>query len=327
MSQDSHAGREALARQGLCPYCLTRLTTGGRCPNCGLTDGVCLSAPHHLPLGTVLNDRYLVGRALGEGGFGVTYLGYDRCLGTRVAVKEYFPVDLATRTGSGLAVLPRTGPCGQEYDLGLKRFLTEARTMARMEKQPQIVLVRDYFESNGTAYIAMEYVEGTSFVRLVEQWGGRIPTRELLPLVDPLFSALQAVHQAGLIHRDISPDNLMVERGVVRLLDFGCAREATQGSETLTVALKRGYAPIEQYQCKGQGPWTDVYALSATLYFCLTGRVPPPSLDRVLEDELVSPRVLGADLTAGQEAALLKGLAGRPRRRYQSVEELHAGLY
>ncbi|MCD8334897.1 MAG: serine/threonine protein kinase, partial [Clostridiales bacterium] len=294
---------------------------------CGLTQGTYTPSPHHLPPGTVLAKRYLVGRVLGEDGFGITYIGCDLRLEMKVAIKEYFPVDRVSRfSPNSISVLVRTEDNSRGYEHGLEKFLREARVMAKIEKQPQIVPVRDFFEANNTAYIVMEYVEGTNFQELVKQQGGRIPAKELLPLIEPLFSALKALHEAGLIHRDISPDNLMLEQGSVRLLDFGCAREATR-NETMTIALKRGYAPIEQYQQKGQGPWTDVYALSATIYYCLTGRVPPQSLDRILEDELVPPRDLGVDLTPGQQKALLKGMAIQPRRRYQSVEELHAGLY
>ena len=246
----------------------------------------------------------------------------------KVAIKEYFPTDRASRhSATSLEVHSFVGKNAQSYERGLQRFLYEARTMARMEKQPQIVMVRDFFEANNTAYIVMEYVEGTNFIELAKQRGGRIPAGELFPLIEPLFTALSAMHKAGLIHRDISPDNLMLEHGSVRLLDFGCARESSSGTETMTVALKQGYAPIEQYQRKGQGPWTDVYALSATIYFCLTGRVPPQSLDRLLSDELVTPRKLGVDITPGQQRALLKGMAVNPEKRFQSVEELHAGLY
>lgn len=199
--------------------------------------------------------------------------------------------------------------------------------MAKMDKQPVIVSVRDFFESNNTAYIVMEYVEGVTFKDLVAQRGGRIPAGSLLHTVEPLFSALSAMHSLGLLHRDISPENLMLENGEIRLLDFGCARESQGGDATVTIALKQGYAPVEQYQNKGQGPWTDVYALSATIYYCLTGQKPPQSMDRLMEDELVPPRRMGADLTEKQEKALLYGMGVRPRRRFQSVEELHTALY
>lgn len=314
--------------RAFCPYCMTPVEAGAACAVCGLTAGTYTPAPHHLPPGTVLKDRYLVGRVLGEGGFGITYIGCDLQLELKVAIKEYFPTDKANRVAqSSLAVSSYSGSAGSRYEGGKKRFLQEARTMARMDKQPVIVGARDFFEANNTAYIVMEYVEGTTFKDLVAQRGGRIPVDELLRLIEPLFSALGAMHSAGLIHRDISPENLMLEQGTVRLLDFGCARESTDGNATLTIALKHGYAPIEQYQNKGQGPWTDVYALSATIYYCITGKKPPQAMDRLCEDELILPRKLGVALTEKQEKALLCGMGIRPKRRFQSVQELHAALY
>lgn len=310
-----------------CPYCMSKTDGDAPCPKCGLTEGAYQPKPHHLPPGSILLGRYLIGRVLGEGGFGITYIGFDLRLELKVAVKEYFPSNWVTRSAEqSLAVTRYTGASGS-YEHGLERFLREARTMAKVVKQREIVSVRDFFEANDTAYIVMEYVDGTTFKELVAQRGGRIEPKELFSLVEPLFPALAAVHAAGLIHRDISPDNLMLEGSCVRLLDFGCAREATLGSETMTITLKHGFAPIEQYQHKGQGPWTDVYALSATLYYCLTGKTPPQALDRLLDDELILPRRLGVALTEQQEKALLRGMAVRQHQRFRTVEELHAALY
>lgn len=311
-----------------CPYCMAPVEDGKPCGACGLTQGSYTPSPHHLPPGTVLKERYLVGRVLGEGGFGITYIGCDLQLELKVAIKEYFPTDKASRVSqASLDVASYTGAAGVNYNKGLEKFLQEARTIARMDKQPVIVNVRDFFEINHTAYIVMEYVEGTTFKELVEQRGGRIPAGELLYLIEPLFFALKEMHGNGLIHRDISPENLMIEKGEVRLLDFGCARESADGGNTLTIALKHGYAPVEQYQSKGQGPWTDVYALSATIYYCLTGRKPPQAMDRLVEDELIPPRKLGVDLTQRQEKALLHGMGVAPKRRFQSMEEFHTALY
>ncbi len=314
--------------KNFCPYCMGPVEEGVACPSCGLTAGAYTPSPHHLPLGTILMGRYLIGRVLGEGGFGITYIGCDLRLELKVAIKEYFPTDKVTRLArETLDVTSYMGAASAGYEEGKVRFLNEPRTMARMDKQPEIVGVRDFFECNNTAYIVMEFVNGTTFKELVAQKGGRIPAKELLPVIEPLFSALSAMHQQGLIHRDISPDNLMLERGALRLLDFGCARESSRGTETMTITLKHGFAPLEQYQHKGQGPWTDVYALAATIYYCLTGKVPPQALDRLCEDELILPRKLGVDITERQEQALLYGMGIRPRRRFQSVEELHAALY
>lgn len=311
-----------------CTYCLNPLEREAPCPVCGRSEGAYAPLPHHLPPGTMLLGRYLIGRVLGEGGFGITYIGLDLRLELRVAIKEYFPTDRVTRMSQvSLCVTQLMGAEDDGFQRGKERFLYEARTLARMEKQPEIVTVRDYFEENGTAYIVMEYVEGTTFKSWVKQNGGRIPPEELFSTIEPLFGALDAVHRSGLIHRDISPDNLMLENGMVRLLDFGCARESAGGTKTMTVALKHGFAPVEQYQYKGQGPWTDVYSLAATIYYCLTGETPPQALDRMCDDELIPPQKLGIPLSEQQERALLRGLGIRPRRRFQSVEEFRAALY
>ena len=317
-----------MERKNYCPYCMTPVSENESCPVCGLTAGTYIPSPHHLPPGTVLMERYLVGRVLGEGGFGITYIGCDLRLELKVAIKEYYPVDRATRNASAsLEVTNFIGPSAKSFERGKHKFLSEAQVMARLDKQNVIVSVRDFFEVNNTAYIVMEYIEGITFHELVEKKGGRIPPEELFPMIEPLFHALSIIHENGLIHRDISPDNLMLENGRIRLLDFGCAREAARGTETMTIALKHGYAPIEQYQQKGQGPWTDIYALSATIYYCLTGQVPPQALDRITEDELLLPGKIGVSLPPEQEKALLKGMKLQPSRRFSSAEEMWRAVY
>ena len=309
---------------------MTPISGNASCPNCGLTAGTYVPSPHHLRPGTVLMDRYLVGRVLGEGGFGITYIGCDLRLELKVAIKEYYPVDKASRNATISPELTgySVGPAREGFERGKKKFLNEARAMAKMDKQQVIVSVRDFFEANNTAYIVMEYIEGTTFTELVAQRGGRLSPQELFPMIEPLFRALSTLHEGGLIHRDISPDNLMLENGEVRLIDFGCARESEHGEETLTITLKHGYAPIEQYQQKGQGPWTDVYALCATIYFCLVGKKPPQALDRIGgESDLMLPSKLGIAITPQQEAAILRGLNLSPRGRFQTMDELHGALY
>lgn len=307
---------------------MTPMEEGKSCPHCGLTADSYTPAIYYLPPGTVLKERYRIGRALGEGGFGITYIGCDLHLKMRVAIKEYFPKDKATRVSKdSLRLCSYAGSAAERYADGKEKFLHEALTLAKMDKQSVVVGIRDFFEENNTAYIIMEYVDGATFRDLTAQRGGRIPPAELFGLVEPLFPALSAMHAEGLIHRDISPENLMLENGEIRLLDFGCAREAHDGDVTFTATVKQGYAPVEQYQNKGQGPWTDVYALCATIYYCLTGRTPPQSVDRLMEDELVPPRKLGVALTQRQEQAILRGMDIRPRRRFQSIQELHDALY
>ena len=313
----------------ICPYCMHRLTAEGACPRCGREAAEYRPASHHLPPGSVLKDRYVVGRVLGEGGFGITYLGMDANLERRVAVKEYFPTCLVSReTSLSLNVTCYTQNYQDAYRKGREQFLKEARTMAKLENIPEIVQVLDHFQANNTAYIVMEFLEGETLkertVRL-----GRMPSGELLDLLRAVMGAMEAMHQAGVIHRDISPDNLMcLPSGRVKLMDFGCAKEI-QGQPTQTVTLKHGFAPREQYTGPDQGPWTDVYALCATICYCLTGRVPPRSVERQdgPQDTLVPPTQLGAELTPQQERALEKGLAVRVPDRWQSVAQLYGALY
>lgn len=311
-----------------CVYCMSPASGNDICSACEVKSGTYVPEEHHLPPGTILAGRYLVGRALGGGGFGITYIGYDQRLDRKVAIKEFFPTDNASRLFRlSLEVSCYTGNALHRFEERKEKFLREARTMARLEKLRAVVGIRDFFEEHNTAYIIMEYIEGTTLRELTAQKGGRIPVGELLPMLEPLFEELAEMHSQSLIHRDISPENLMLERGRVRLLDFGCAREAGSITETMTIALKSGFAPIEQYQHKGQGPWTDVYALSATIYYCLTGKVPEHSIDRICKDELILPRRLGVELGMEQEQALLYGMGIRPRRRFQSMKALHDALY
>jgi len=352
-----------------CPYCMTALKSCIRCSSCLRDPSAYTAAAHHLPPGTVLKGRYILGGVLGEGGYGITYIGLDLVLQLRVAVKEYFPVEFCTRnSGGSKSVSVMTGIPAKNYKRGMSRYLTEARQLARMDKQRVIVNVRDYFEDNGTAYIVMEYIDGITFTELVKEMGGRIPEETLFPTVEPLFAALCTLHQYDLIHRDMCPDNLMLEsrdrigrcdrdneegdtlacetfcdsekplpehdslmgtrRGRVRLLDFGSARSSDSLKDTLTITLRHGYAPIEQYQQGGgQGPWTDVYGLSATLYYCLTGVTPPVATNRIIEDALIPPSGMGARLSPSREEAVMKGLSVRPHRRYRTVKEFWRALY
>ena len=311
-----------------CPHCMTAFSEGRACPACGQLPESYSSAPHQLPAGTILAGRYLLGKVLGEGGFGITYLAFDLKEGRKVGIKEHFPRDKVRRMDMGATVLDTHGGADPDaFRKGKEKFIEEARTLAAVSHIPQIIRVLNCFETNNTAYIVMEYVEGITLTQWVRQKGGSIPARELLPLMEGLFTALQQIHAQGLIHRDISPDNVMLENGKLRLLDFGGAREVGHRTETLTMTLRHGYAPVEQYQPMGQGPWTDVYALSATIYYCLTGQKPPHALERLCEDKLVTPIRAGADLTHKQEQVLLYGMGVRPRRRFQSAEAMAKELY
>ncbi len=318
------------AKVEYCPYCMSQVEGDKPCPSCGLTAGSYVAQPKHLPAGTVLRNRYMLGRVLGEGGFGITYIGRDMVLGLKVAVKEYFPTDKATRNSLVSTNVDNfLGSQSGFFERGKQRFLQEARTMAKLDRLPNIVGVRDFFEENATAYIVMEFIDGTTLSEMTKQRGGVLPAWELLHIIEPLFDSLSAMHELGLIHRDISPDNLMLEHGIIKLLDFGCAREAVDGDATMTIMLRHGYAPLEQYQSSSgaQGAWTDVYALAATIYYCITGKKPPQAMDRIFQDELIPPRKLGAELSKGQEQAILRALRVQPRERFQSAKEFHTALY
>lgn len=316
----------------ICPYCMYILSEETSCPGCGKKPEAYRPSSHHFPPGTRLHDRYLLGRVLGEGGFGITYLGLDTELERRVAVKEYFPTAFVKReTSLTLAVTCYTGAGQSYYEKGREQFLKEARTMAKLENIPEIVRVLDFFQANNTAYIVMEFLEGETLKDRTARLG-QIPSGELLELLRPVMGAMETMHQAGIIHRDISPDNLMcLPDGRVKLMDFGCAKDIG-GGRTMTVTLKQGFAPLEQYTGHGQGPWSDLYSLCATIYYCLTGRIPPAALERDKDqdrelDPLIPPNQLGANLTARQEWALLKGMALRARDRWQTIGDLYGALY
>ncbi|MCD7765198.1 MAG: serine/threonine protein kinase [Lachnospiraceae bacterium] len=317
----------------ICLSCMREYDGDGPCPHCGFELADYKAPAHHLRPGTVLAGKYMVGRAIGAGGFGITYAAWDQNLETKVAVKEFFPDGFVARDGSmtkTVTVLPRRE--SDFYQKGQERFVDEARRLAKFADLPGIVSVKDYFQENNTAYIVMEYAEGQTLKAVLRQQPhGRMDTEIVLAMMEPVMDSLEQVHQAGLIHRDISPDNLMVDdRGRVKLLDFGSARAfVADGQKSLSVMLKPGYTPEEQYRSRGsQGPWTDVYALCATIYRAITGRMPPESLERRGEgnDNLKRPSKMGVSIRPAQEEALLKGLAVYKEDRIQSIGELRAML-
>ena len=307
-----------------CPFCLGA-THATPCQECGWQLGQD-NPPPALALGRVLDGRYRIGRVLGQGGFGITYLAWDDNLQLRLAIKEYLPRDSVTRAPDGVSLSVYSGQAGEQFAYGLDGFLAEARALARFDQHPGIVTVKNFFRAHGTGYCVMDYVEGITLRQYLEQQpGGRMSVDAALKLLTPVMDALRAVHQAGLIHRDIAPDNIYITQdGRIRLLDFGAARFAAgEHSKSLSVILKPGYAPEEQYRAKGkQGPWTDVYGLAGTFYRAITGQVPPESLDRLDNDDLVPPSRLGIPIKPEQEAILLKGLAVKAGQRWQGMAEM-----
>jgi serine/threonine protein kinase len=312
-----------------CPGCMEQTSAAPICPNCGWDLDAAPESALRLPPRTILQNQYLIGRVLGHGGFGITYLALDLNLACKLAVKEYLPYGVAARAGGSAQVTPFSTQTRQDFEWGLEKFLEEGRTLARFQRNPGIASVVNFFRANGTAYLAMEYLEGQTLAQYLEERGWRIPLADAVRILTPVMNALSEVHGAGVLHRDISPDNIFITKsGVVKLLDFGAARYALgQQSRNLSVILKQGYAPEEQYRTKGvQGPWTDVYATAATLYRAITGKNLPASLDRMNTDDLFPPSKLGVDIPPAMERSLLKGLAVRAADRFQSIEDFRDAM-
>jgi serine/threonine protein kinase len=313
----------------ICFGCMEIKGSQKTCANCGYQEDSGPESSHHLSPGTILANKYLVGKVLGQGGFGITYVAYDLILELKLAVKEFFPMGLVARARGSSEVDTYAGEQKEQYAFGLDRFLYEAKTLARFSEHPNIVTVRDFFPANGTAYMVMNYIEGKTLEEYLKSAGGKIPFPKMIEIMMPVMDALREVHQAGIMHRDISPDNIFIRNdGRVSLIDFGSARqELLNKSRSISVILKVGYSPEEQYRSKGeQGPWTDIYSVAATIYRGITGEVPPESMDRLAEDTLIAPSQLGIEIGIEQEQALLKAFAVRAKERYQTVLDLQTAF-
>lgn len=304
------------------------------CPFCGFSFESYDYQSKWIYPNTLINRKYILGKVLGEGGFGITYLGWDLNLQVRIAVKEYFPVGIVTRDVGGEQKNRIILPSGQNriyYKEGLDKFVKEAQTLSKFYHLQGIVSVKDFFFENNTAYMVMDYIEGVTLSRHLKERGGLLKEEEMLRLMHPIMDSLKQVHKAGIIHRDISTDNIMVSNGSqMTLIDFGAARflEYRQ-NRTLTIILKPGYAPVEQYRSHGnQGPWTDVYALCATMYRMLSGTIPPGAMDRLHKDTLIPLRKMGLKVSKRIDHAIVeKGMALNIEDRYQTMEQLLEALY
>lgn len=298
------------------------------CPYCGYAEGTPPKEAYHLIPGTTVKGKYIIGRVIGYGGFGVTYLAYDAVLNQKVAIKEYLPGEFATRATGANDVTIFSGEREEQFAEGIVKFVDEARRLAKFRDTAGIVRIFDSFTANHTAYIVMEYLEGETLKTKLER-EGKLPVDEALNLMMPIIRALKDVHQEGILHRDISPDNIFVTKyGEVKLLDFGAARYATTThSKSLSVIVKPGYAPQEQYRSRGdQGTWTDVYACAATLYKMITGVTPEDSMERGNKDTLVSPSKLGVKIPKNKENAIMNALNLKIEDRTQTAEAFESDL-
>ena len=310
------------------------------CPHCGYAEGTEPELATYMRPGAILNERYVIGRALGHGGFSVTYLAWDALLLHKVAIKEYLPSEYATRRPGESRLTIFSGKEGEYFQFGKEKFLDEAKRLSAFQNEAGIVHVYDCFSANETAYLVMEYLDGITLSEYLKKEAavspqGRIAPEKAISMLTPVMLSLQRVHDSGMIHRDIAPDNIMLLKdGGVRLIDFGAARHAVHDcGKSMTVIIKDGYSPEEQYNSHSvQGPAADVYALSATLYQMITGITPPGAIERGeylqkhKRDMLPPPSKFNKAVTKTQDTAILNGMALHTQDRTQSVAELYEEL-
>lgn len=308
--------------ENYCLGCMERIEEGTEiCPHCGYDQNLPAREAYHLSPGTILRARYLIGRVIGYGGFGVTYLGYDLMLGYKVAIKEYLPSEFATRVPEQQTLSIYTGEAEKQFEAGLRSFGDEAKRLAQFSNIPGVVKIYDVFHENRTAYIIMEFLDGESVADKLKR-EEKLPPKEAIEIMGSVLMTLNDIHATGMIHRDVSPGNIFVTKdGQIKLLDFGAARFASAyHTKSLSIILKPGYAPEEQYRSRGnQGPWTDVYAAGATLYKMLTGTTPQESVERMVKDEIKEPSKLGIKINKNEETALMNALNVEISERTQSA--------
>lgn len=314
--------------RNICLYCFGDLDSERVCSACGKKADDTPNAPHQLGKRSLLRKRYLIDRAIGEGGFGITYSAWDITTGKHVAIKEYYPSGYVSRDPRSSQIIINSKQNHAATNRGLKRFIDEAQHLSSVNNLEGIVSVYDFFSANNTAYIVMEYLDGISLKRYVRR-KGKLDATTALTILKPVILSLEAVHKTGLIHRDVSPDNILITKSnEVKLIDFGASKESNPDGQSVSIVLKQGFAPEEQYRLHGeQGPWTDVYALGVTIYYCITGQLPPESIQRMYDDTIIPPSQLGAKITERQERALMKALAVFAKDRYRSVADFAADVY
>ena len=310
-----------------CMKCMHALAAGETvCPECGRPYGSVKAESFALKPGTILDGKYLVGEMLGQGGFGITYIGFDLLLEQKIAIKEYFPMStgMVSREGRSTVVWSDAVMQKSGVEKGFDSFLKEARKMAKLRSIPSVVGVNSVFIQNETAYIVMDFIEGETLLKKLQR-EGPMDYGTCVSLMTPIMQALSEVHKHGIIHRDISPDNIMVQNdGRLILLDLGAAKDLDiQGKDgnmqSSQMVAKQGFSPVEQYGRDGKiGSWTDVYAMAATIYYCCTGVLPPSATDRTIGDTLTCrPR-----LTKEQFDVLAFCMNVLPQNRPQNMDAL-----
>ncbi len=305
-----------------CPNCFANSFTGLNCSRCGYTVSQGKKEHFVLPPGALLNQRYILGRVLGVGGFGITYLALDIEQNQKYAIKEYFPNEIALRDGSSVA--PSGNKVVRVFEHGLSVFFDEAQILRQFAEDPNIVHVYNCFRENNTAYFVMEYLDGVNLKRLTS-----ISYSNAEEVFFIVADSLQKVHEKGLLHRDISPENIFItKQGMVKLIDFGATRYYIGGaSRSLSVILKPGFAPPEQYSSKGnQGPWTDIYALAATFYSLLSGKVIPDALERLNGQAVARLSQIVPEVSDSFAAAIEHALNLNYKERFQTIDDFISAI-
>ena len=310
----------------ICNNCFRQIKTEP-CKYCGYKKSAYRPEAGILPVGTVLKKRYCIGEVLGKGGFGVTYKAFDTVDSKIVAVKEYYPSGLVHRDTGTTQISVSSKQYEDNFKVGADKFFEEAKMVSRFNGNPNIVNVYEFFYENGTVYFAMEYLDGVDLKHFVKERGGRLPQENVLYIADIITDALLIAHSMNVLHRDISPDNIFIlNNGEVKLIDFGAARQVlAEQSKSISVILKQGFAPLEQYQRRGkQGPWTDIYALGATLYYVITGKMPDEVTERLDFPDIGNADEYDVDPDFWE--IIRKCMEVRAADRYQTVFELKEKL-
>ena len=309
----------------LCEYCFSEVT-GNVCSHCRYVSGNFSMDNTLLKIGAILENRYLIGGLLGKGGFGITYLAYDMKLDCKVAIKEYYPVGMVNRQVGNPMVTVMKSDAVNTFRDGARKFYDEAKLVAQFNGNPNIVNVSDFFYANNTAYFVMGYVKGQTLKSFLLE-NGVLSKEQSVRIIQDITNALQAAHGMKVLHRDISPDNIMLcTDGTIKLLDFGAARAVSNTmQQNMSVVLKQGFAPLEQYQRQGnQGPWTDIYSLGATIYYSMTGKVLKDPMSRMEDDSKFLSNEYG--IPSDIWNIIKKCLELKPEDRYHNVDALRVDL-
>lgn len=305
-----------------CPHCFKEKHTDV-CPNCGFDSTYVNNSPSVLPPFTLLNHRYLLGHVLGQGGFGITYIALDTFKDIVCCAKEYMPSEYSERNADN-SLSPNSSENCEVFEHGKESFLAEAKSLFKLENNPNVVTITDFFSENNTGYLVMDYLDGMNLKRFVMKCGNKIWLQNAKTVLTIVAQTLESVHSLGILHRDISPENIFITNaGQVILIDFGASRSyLNQQSEGMSVLLKPGFAPPEQYNYNGnQGPWTDIYSLAATFYTIVSGEQLIPADYRLREDTQKPLKELDCGVSDELSDVIEKAMSLDYHQRYQTMSE------